>query len=224
MRRYLGPVVAICWKDILLEARSKDILVTVSIFSLLVVVIFNFAVEPNPRFIELVAPGVIWIAIMFGGTLGIIKSFTREKEQGNIHALMLAPVGRDAVFFGKMLANFLFMLIVEVIVFPVSILLFNLSFNLFTLVPAVFFATLGIAIVGTVFSAMAANTRVSEVIMPLLFFPAAVPLLIAAVEISGMVIRGDQLSTTFPWLPFLVAYDAIFIVVCPMAFKIIVED
>ena len=77
---------------------------------------------------------------------------------------------------------------------------------------------------GTVFSAMAANTRVSEVIMPLLFFPAAVPLLIAAVEISGMVIRGDQLSTTFPWLPFLVAYDAIFIVVCPMAFKIIVED
>ncbi len=120
MRHYLGPVIAICWKDILLEARSKDILVTVSIFSLLVVVIFNFAVEPNPRFVELVAPGVIWIAIMFGGTLGIIKSFTREKEQGNIHALMLAPVGRDAVFFGKMLANFLFMVIVEVIVFPVS--------------------------------------------------------------------------------------------------------
>ena len=224
MRGYLGPVIALVWKDILLEVRSKDIVVSVLVFSLLVLVIFNFAIEPNPRIVGLVAPGVLWVAIVFGGVLGLTRSFALERDRGNLHGLMLAPVGRDTIFFGKMLANFLFMLLVEAAVLPVFAVLFNLSPAVFELATAAVLATLGITTVGTVFSAMAANTRAREVMLPLLFFPVVVPVIVAAVEASGVVIRDEPLGEMLQWLPFLAAFDAIFLVVCPVAFRLVVEE
>ena len=220
----IRPVLAIVWKDILLETRSKDIVVSVLVFSLLVIVIFNFAIEPTPRLVVLVAPGVLWVAFVFGGVLGLTRSMAMEKDQGNLQGLMLAPVGRDTVYFGKMLASFLFMLIVEAIVFPVFAVLFNLSIVEPMLVPVAVLATLGIAAVGTVFSAMAVNTRAREVMLPLLFFPVALPIIIAAVEATGLVIRDLDLGDMARWLPLLAVFDAVFLVVCPFAFSLVVED
>ena len=137
---------------------------------------------------------------------------------------MLAPVSRDTIFFGKMLANFLFMLLVEVLVFPIFAVLFNLSLAAPGLVPVAVLATLGVATVGTVFSAMAVNTRAREVMLPLLFFPVAVPVIVAAVEATGLVFRAGPLSEMARWLPFLAAFDAIFLVVCPFAFHLVLED
>ena len=99
-------------------------------FAVLTIVIFNFAIDPSPRLVALVAPGVLWVSFTFAGVLGLTRSFALEKEGGNLHGLMLAPVGRDVVFFGKMLSNFLFMLLVEAIVFPIFVVLFNLSLDL----------------------------------------------------------------------------------------------
>ena len=113
MRDFLYPVMTILWKDVLLETRSKDIVVSVLVFALLVIVVFNFAVSPTPQTVTFVAPGILWIAITFGGVLGLNRSFALEKEGGNIHGLMSAPVGRDVIFFGKMLSIFLFMLVVD---------------------------------------------------------------------------------------------------------------
>ncbi len=224
MRSFWGPLAALVWKDILLEARTKDIIVSVLVFALLVILIFSFAIEPTPQMVAVVAPGVLWVAFTFGGVLGLNRSFGLEKDRGNLHGLMLAPVSRDTLFFGKMLANFLFMLLVEALVFPVFAVLFNLPLALPGLVPVALLATLGVATVGTVFSAMAVNTRAREVMLPLLFFPVVLPVIIAAVEASGVIIRGSALDDLGRWVTLLAVFDAIFLVVCPVAFHLVVEE
>ena len=162
MRGYLGPLLAIVRKDIMLEFRTKDIVVSVSVFSILVIVIFNFAIAPTPQTVAVVAPGVLWVAFVFGGVLGLTRSFALEKDGGNLRGILLAPVSRDAIFFGKMLASFLFMMLVEVLAFPVFAVLFNFSLVEPILLPTAVLATLGITATGTVFSAMAVNTRARE--------------------------------------------------------------
>lgn len=224
MTRYVAPILAIAWKDIVLETRTKDIIVAVLAFSLLVIVVFNFAIDPTPRTIGLVAPGILWIAFVFGGVLGLNRSFTLEKDNGNIHALMVAPVSREVIFFGKTLSNLIFMLVVELITLPVFAMLFNFSLEVAELLPVALLATLGIVTVGSVFSSMAVNTRAREVMLPLLFLPVALPAVIAAVEISGSVLGGDGMFSDAEWLAVLAAFDAIFLVVCPIAFNAVVED
>ncbi len=222
MNTYFGVIWAIVWKDVRLELRTKEIVVSVIVFSLLVIVIFNFAIEPTPQVVGLIAPGVLWVAFVFGGILGLTRSFVLERENGNLRGLLLVPVSRDAIFFGKMCASFIFMTIVEFLVFPVFAIIFNLSIIEFGLIPIAFLSTLGISAVGTLFSAVAANTRAREVMLPLLFLPIAVPVVIAAVESTAIVIgNGDGMVH---WLPLLAAYDAIFIVVCAFAFQYVVEE
>lgn len=213
---------AILWKDVVLELRTKDIVVSALVFALLVIVVFNFAVTPTPQTVAFVAPGILWIAFTFGGVLGLNRSMALERESGGLRALMLAPVSRDIIFFGKMLGAFLFMLLVEVAVFPVFAVLYNFSLLMPGLIPVAVLATLAIATVGTLFSAIAANTRSREVMLPLLFFPVLVPAVIAAVEASTAVIQGG--SPFDRWIPFLIAFDALFLVVCPFAFHLVIEE
>jgi heme exporter protein B len=224
LKAFWSTVATLLWKDVLLELRTKDIIISVLVFALLVIVIFNFAIEPTQATVALVAPGVLWVAITFGGVLGLTRSFALEKDSGNLHGLMLAPVGRDAIFFGKMLGNFLFMVVVEIIVFPVFAVLFNLSSVVPELIPLALLATLGIATVGTVFSAMAVNTRSREVMLPLLFFPSVLPMIVAAVEASGVIIGGGVGADLGRWVPLLLVFDAIFLVISPIAFNMVVED
>ena len=222
MKAAMLAIFAILWKDVVLELRTKDIVVSALVFALLVIVVFNFAITPTPQTVAFVAPGILWIAFTFGGVLGLNRSIALERESGGMHALMLAPVSRDLIFFGKMLGSLLFMLLVEIIVFPVFAVLYNFSLLLPGLIPVAALATVAIATIGTLFSAIAANTRSREVMLPLLFFPVVVPAVIAAVEASTAVIQGG--SPFDRWLPFLLAFDALFLVVCPFAFHLIVEE
>ena len=222
MKISLLAVLAILWKDVVLELRTKDIVVSALIFALLVIVVFNFAVTPTPQTVAFVAPGILWIAFTFGGVLSLNRSISLERESGGLHGLMLAPVSRDLIFFGKMLGSFLFMLLVEAVTFPVFAVLYNFSLLIPGLIPVAVLATLAIATVGTLFSTIAANTRSREVMLPLLFFPVLVPAVIAAVEATTAVIQGG--SPFERWVPFLVAFDALFLVVCPFAFHLVVEE
>lgn len=222
MKASILAVLAILWKDVILELRTKDIVVSALVFALLVIVVFSFAVTPTPQTVAFVAPGILWISFTFGGVLGLNRSMALERESGGLHALMLAPVSRDLIFFGKMLGTLLFMLLVEVAVFPVFAVLFNFSLLLPGLIPVAVLATLAIATIGTLFAAIAANTRSREVMLPLLFFPVVVPVVIAAVEASTAVLQGD--SALGRWIPFLIAFDAVFLVVCPFAFQLVVEE
>ena len=221
---YIGPALAVLAKDTLLELRTKDILVSVPVFALLVLVVFNFALDPTPGTVAMIAPGILWVAYMFGGVLGLNRSFAIERDRGNIHGLMLAPVGRDAIFFGKFLGNLAFMLLVEAAVYPVFAVLFNMPLLVPGIVPVALLATVGIAAVGTVFAAMAVNTRSREVMLPVLFFPVVVPVIVAAVEASGGLIRGDASADLTRWLPLMAVFDAVFLVVCPAAFSLVLEE
>ena len=235
MRTYFGVIFAIVAKDLLLELRTKDILVTTLVFGLLVIVVFNFALDPTPTMVATVAPGILWVSFTFGGVLGLNRSFSIESARGNLQGLMLAPVGRDAIYFGKFLSNFLFMIGVEVVIYPLFLVLFNLPLTVYSVIPVLVLATIAIAAVGTVFSAMAVNTRSREVMLPLLFFPVIVPVIIGAAEATGILLReavsGDGASTfrligpgVSTWIPLLVVFDAIFLVICPAAFSFIIED
>ena len=224
MMGYIGPALAVLAKDTLLELRTKDILVSVPVFALLVLVVFNFALAPTPGTVAMIAPGILWVAYTFGGVLGLNHSFAIERDRGNIHGLMLAPVGRDAIFFGKFLGNLAFMLLVEAAVYPVFAVLFNMPLLVPGIVPVAVLATVGIAAVGTVFAAMAVNTRSREVMLPVLFFPVVVPVIVAAVEASGGLIRGDASADLTRWLPLMAVFDAVFLVVCPAAFSLVLEE
>ena len=224
MKNWFRAAIAIFWKDILLETRTKDMLLAILIFSILVIVIFNFAISPTPKMIGFVAPGILWVAFILGGMFGLTRSFGLEREGGALKGLLLAPVGRDAIFYGKMAAMFTLMMIVEVVVFPVFAVLFNLSLWIPWLIPVAALATLGIVTIGTVFSAIAMNTRAREIMFPLLFLPVAIPTIIAAVETSGVAIRGVELAEMSRWIPFMGAIDAVFLVICPVAFNLIIED
>ena len=221
--RYLKVIWTVFIKDIILEARNKDIILAVFVFSALVVITFSFALDPTPSLVAVVAPGILWISFIFGGILGLTRSFAMEKESGGVQSMLLSPCSRDALFFGKMLANAFFMIVVEIIIFPVFVVLFDLSMYLPGFILVSVLATFGISAIGTVCSAMAVNTRSREVMLPILFLPVVLPLMVAAVECTSALITIGEMDGLTLWIPFLMAFDAIFLVVCPFAFCRIVE-
>ncbi len=228
--RFLRPLAALVWKDLLLELRSRDIIVSALMFGFLVAVVFNFALNVNPQRVTELAPGLLWVAFTFAGTMAMSRAFVREREQGGLEGLLQAPVSRDAIFLGKALVNLLFMLVIEAALLPIFAVLLNFSAFSLTLAAAILLTTLGFATVGTLFSAIAAQTRSREVMLPALFFPVILPVLIGAVEVSGAVIAGETDSSgwgggaTGRWLPLIAVFDALFLVICPWVFSIIVEE
>lgn len=217
-----GKVFAILWKDILSELRTKDIITSLLVFALLVIVIFNFAFKPEK--IELVASGVLWVAFTFAGVIGLSRSFVLEKDKGCLEGLMLSPVGRDVIYLGKMLGNLAFMLIVEVIVLPVFLVLFNLPIFIPRLVLIVVLATIGFVCIGTLFSALAVNTRAREIMLPILFFPIVSPIIIAAVKSTALILAGKSWGSMSSWLQVMVAFDVIFLVVSSLVFEFVIEE
>ncbi|MDE2900635.1 MAG: heme exporter protein CcmB [Chloroflexota bacterium] len=219
-----SAVLAVLWKDLLLESRTREIVTPIVVFSLLVIVIFSFVLDPNPRMVEAVAPGALWVAFTFAGMLGLNRTFALEKERGGMEGLLLSPVGRDALYAGKMLGAFLFMLLVEAIMLPA----FSVVFNLPLLEPGLWLtiglATFGFATVGAAFSAMAVNTRAREILLPVLFFPVAAPVIIAAAEATRAIYAGDAFADYGNWIGLIAAFDVIFAVVAAATFEFIVSE
>ena len=224
MTGFMQPLLVMVWKDILLELRSRDIIISVLVFGFLVAVVFNFALNANPQRITELAPGILWVAFAFAGTLAMNRAFVREKEQGGLEGLLLTPVSRDAIFLGKVLVSFLFMLIVEGVLLPVFAAMLGFSAFSVALVVTIVLATLGFATVGTLFSAIAVQTRSREIMLPVLFFPIILPVLIGAVEASSRAIGGESGAGLSRWLPLIGVFDALFLVICPWVFSIIVEE
>ena len=157
---YLRKVGAIIGKDVATELRTKEMLSTMFVFSLLVIFIFNFAFDLRASNVQTLAPGVLWVAITFAGMLGLSRSFILERDRGVLDGLLLAPVDRSAIYFGKMIGNVIFISLVEIIILPFFIVLFNQAITILpALVGIVILGTIGFAGVGTLFSAMAVHTR-----------------------------------------------------------------
>lgn len=223
----INKVMTILWKDLLSEMRSKEIISAMLIFSLTVVVIFNFVFEPGSEQARTSAPGILWVAFTFAGVLGLNRSFARELESGALYGLLLCPVDRSLLFLAKMLGNTIFMLIIEMITLPVFVMLFNLPLagRLLNLGLVILLGTIGFAAVGTLFSTIAANTRAREVMLPVLLFPISVPVLLAAVKGTGQILnQGVSWERLLPWLKVLIGFDVIFVVVCMLLYEYALEE
>lgn len=223
---YLRGIAAILWKDLAAEARSKELISAMLVFSLLSVIAFNFALELDKNNRATVISGVLWVTFVYAGTLGLNRSMAMEQDRGSMEGLLLAPVARTVIYFGKMLGNIIFMALVEIILIPIFVALFNAPmFNWGVLLTAAL-GTLGYAAVGTLLAAMAVRTRAREVMLPILLLPIAIPVLLAAVKATAGFLQPGvvPLEEITPWLNLLVAYDVIFLAVAYMVFDYVVEE
>jgi len=224
MNSTLSKVLAIMRKDIIAELRTREVIFSVLVFAILVIVVFNFAFGTDKPTMEAVAPGVLWVAFVFSGVLALSRTFIPEKENGCLEGILSSPVSREVIYLGKMLAAFLFMLAVEAITLPVFALLFDLPVLSFPVILTTVLATLGFVAVGTLFSALAVNTRAREMILPILFLPVVVPVIISAVKASALALSGEPWSNLASWLGIIVAFDIIFLVVSYLIFNFIIEE
>ena len=222
--RFWRKVIAITGKDAVSEMRTKDTVPSVLVFALLVMVIFNFAFGARQETMALIAPGVLWATFAFAGVLSLNRSFVLEKEDGCLEGLMVCPVSREVIYVGKMLGNLLFMLIIEAIALPIFAFLFNLAVLSLQIVVITVLTTIGFVAVGTLFSALAVNTKARELVLPILFFPVVAPIIISAVRASGLALSGEPWSGLFPWLQIIGAFDAIFLVVSFLIFDFVIEQ
>lgn len=222
--RYWQKALTITWKDTLSELHTKEIISSVLVFTLLVIIIFNFAFSADPDTSRLVAPGILWATFAFAGVLGLNRSFIPEKEEGCLEGLMMCPVNREVIYWGKMLSSLLFMLVIEAIALPIFALLFNVPVISWPLITVTFLATVGFVSVGSLFSALAVNTRARELVLPILFLPIVVPVVISAVKVSEMALSGRPWASLLPWLGIIMAFDAIFLVVSYIIFSFVIEE
>ena len=226
MMSYLRKVSAIVWKDIVAELRTKEMFSAMFVFAVLVIVVFNFAFDlrVSGERVRQVAPGALWVAFTFAGILGLNRAFVAEKDRGCLEGLLLAPVDHTAIYFGKMISTVLFMLIVEALMLPVFTALFGVNLLDLRLVFIIVLGTVGFASVGTILSAMTAQTRAREVLLPILLLPVAAPVLIAAVKATSGILDGLTMAEIALWWQLLLAFALLYPAVAFMTFDFIVKE
>lgn len=222
---FFKAMMAIARKDLAAEFRSRELLSAMLVFSMLVILIFNFALELDVKVRQSVTAGVLWTTFAFAGTLGLNRSMAVEKDRGCMDGLLLAPVDRSAIFFGKAISNLVFMLVVEAIVIPLYAMLYNET-RIFKpeFLGVLILGSIGYIAVGTLLSTMSVQTRTRDVLLPILLFPVAVPVLLASVKASGGIVAGLPFEEILAPLNLLIVYDVIFIAASFMIFDYVVEE
>lgn len=213
-------------KDLYSEMKTKQVLTTMIIFAGLVILVFSFAFDPANNTTKAVIPGVIWVIIVFSGILGLNRSFLSEQRNDTMQGLLIAPMDASSIFLGKFIANFTMMIIVEVVSIPFLFLLFDFkilgSIPYFILV--MFIGSFGFISIGTFLAALAANSKSSEMLLPLLLFPITTPILIGVVQATRIILTNmEKLSSAMAWIQLVSAYDVIFFVLCFLLIEYVLE-
>jgi heme exporter protein B len=215
---------AVVWKDLAAELRSRELIGAMLVFALLVILIFNFALELDVRTRSTITAGVLWVTFAFAGTLGLNRSMAVEKDRGCLDGLLLAPVDRVAIYFGKVAANLAFLGIVAAVVLPVYSLLYNVNLFVPGLLGVIMLGSIGYIAVGTLLAAMAVQARTRDMLLPILLFPVVLPVLIPAVRASTGLLQGLPLDEVAIWIRLLIVYDVVFLVVAWWVFDYVVEE
>jgi heme exporter protein B len=218
-----AQVYALVAKDLLLELRNRESVTSVLVYALLVLVTFNFALDLRPEIMDAVGPGVLWVAVVFTGPIWLARAFSDERDRGTLEMLLAAPIERSALFAAKLAGSVVVMVVAQLVLVPAFVALFNVHLDLLVLIPSLFLGDVGLAAVGTIFSAIAAHTRAREVLLPVLIFPIIVPLVIAVVQATGLAM-GNGLAQDRPWIGLLVAFDAVYIAVGSVLFEYVLEE
>ncbi len=212
MSKYLRDVCTLLGKELKTEWRERELAITMVVFALIVLIIFNFAFDLERNISAGNVSGMVWVTLAFTGTLGFSHGFGREKDRGSLTGLLLAPVDRSALLLAKLLMNWIVMLIAASVLLPVNWILFDPGSFSWLLVLVVLLGTLGYAISGTIISALVLHSRTRALLMPVLLLPVSVPLFLSAVKASERVISGAGIGETAFWFEFLVGYVVIFLV------------
>ena len=223
-RRYLGTVWQIFLKDIQVEWRGRQGVPVMLVFSLLVVFLFNFALQLSPQLQSGLASGLLWVTLAFAATLGLNRSAALERENDALKGLMLAPVDRSAIFFGKALSNSAFTLLVAFILMPIISLFFNQNLLRPALFLVVILGTGAYTSLGTILSALSIQSRTRDVLLPVLLYPLALPILIAASEASRGILSGQSLGELQNWLYLLLGCGILFTAAGLLLFETILEE
>ena len=213
-------------KDLAIEFRTRTAFFSALVFAVLAICIFYFTwdesvISPGER-----APGVLWVVLTFSALLGLQRSFDLEEHERGIDALLVSPISRESIYLGKAIGNLLFLCAIQLVTIPALALFYNLHVGrpLVIVRGIVVLAMIGIVAVGTLFSAMAVNTRLAELLLPMLSLPFFVPILLNAAQASTRVLGGRPLSESWPLLKILIAFDLVFVVACTLAFPLTLEE
>jgi heme exporter protein B len=224
-RDNLGRVQALIWKDLTTEARSKAGFNAVAFLGVLILLLFGFALGPDAEALRNAAAGALWLAILFAGVLAFNRSYQLELDGEALEPLLLYPAPRWTIFAGKFVANLLFVLLVEAVIVPIAVILFQVSAPSGWLPQAgvLVLGSIGFVALGTFYASMASRSRAREVLLPLLLFPMLVPVLLAAAEASSAMLVGDPMREAGAWIRLLIAFDVIFVVASFLAFEHVIE-
>jgi heme exporter protein B len=210
---FLRQALAVAAKDLRSELRSKESVNASLSFALVILVLFSFAFDPTSDTVREIAGGLLWLVFAFAGTLILNRSFARELVNDCLDALIASPVSSAQLYFGKALANFIILMVVELLSMPVFGIFYNVhwtqSFGLLLLVMVL--GTWGLTVIGTLFSAMTVNLRLRELMLPTLVYPMMIPALMGAIQLSSVLVAGEPLGADNQiWFRLLVAFDTIF--------------
>ena len=213
-------------KDLAIEFRTRTAFLSAVVFALLGLVIFYFAWDPTAVTTTDLAPGILWVIFTFSGLLGLHRSFGVETADHAIDGILASPVSREAVFLGKAIANLIFVIAVQLIAIPALVVFYNLPLGTVAgpLLAIALLAAIGLTAVGTLFSAMAVNTRLAELLLPMLALPFFVPIVIGAAQATAKLMSGRPVVEVAAWIKLLVAFDIVFVAVCTLAYPFTVED
>ena len=224
---FLETVWLVTRKDLLIEARSREILYTTLFFAVSCVLVFAFGFVREGRPVEDAAAGILWIAIAFSGTLALGRAFERERQSETLRALMMAPIDRPALYLGKLLGVLLLLAVVEIIVVPLVALMFQAPLFAYPLLMAglLAFGTIGFAAVGTLFAAMLVRARSRDVLLPVLLYPITIPVIIAGVRGTAALLQTDvDVPMARAWLAMLVFFDVVFITLALWTFEPVMTE
>lgn len=223
---FVRDALRIARKDLLIEFRTRSAFLAATVFAVLAVAIFRFTWDPTAIPAMDLAPGVLWVIFTFSGLLGLNRSFALELAERAYDGLLASQVSREAIFAGKVLANLVFVAAIQTLALPAVVLFFDLpvggAWGL--LIGIVLLAALGLSAVGTLFAAVAANTRMAELLLPMMTLPFFVPLVIPAAQASAVVLRGLPLSSAMDWFKLLLAFDLMFVFASIVVFPFTIEE
>jgi heme exporter protein B len=222
----LRAALLIARKDLRIEFRTRSAFISAVVFALLGLVIFYYAWDPTAVGVTDLAPGVLWVVFTFSGLLGLHRSFAVETADHAIDGLLASPVSREAIFVGKAIANLVFVAAVQLVAIPALVIFYNLPLGRIAplLIAIALLAAIGLVAVGTLFSAMAANTRLAELLLPMLALPFFLPIVIGAAQATSKLLSGRPVAEAGAWVKLLLAFDIVFVVACAVAYPFTVED
>jgi heme exporter protein B len=218
-------ILTIALKDWRVEGRARDVLAATIFFAVLVITILAFAFGPETRKLREAAPGILWVAIAFASILAASRAFASESEDGALETLLLYPVPHELIYLGKLLGNLGLMLILALLIAPFTLLLYGVSIagRELPFVLTVFLGVMGFSIISSFQSALTINLRSRESLLPVLIFPIVVPVVIACVKATVGLTLPDSGEDVWGWIRLLVGFNAVYLVVCTLAFPYAVE-